>query len=346
MLMLALCKIRKAAACLRAIELGCGLAAALLLCALPATARAEPRKIVGPNACAECHKEETEVWKGTHHFSSFREMPRSKEARKIADKLKIKRIKSSSLCLNCHFTAKGGRKKAKPIAGISCESCHAPAKDWIKRHSEFSGKTEATETKEDAAARWQASEARGMIRPSALYKLAKNCFSCHVVPQEKLVNRGGHPAGSAFELVSWSQGEVRHNLWRTKGKSNTIASAERRRILFVIGLIAEVETAHRSVGIASKRQVYALKMAARADAARKKLAAAAKAVPQATELGEIVRLSHSAALKLDNGKALNAAADEIAREALIVLANYDGSSFSALDSMIPAPKDYKGTPVK
>ena len=81
-----------------------------------------------------------------------------------------------------------------------------------------------------------------MIRPSSLYRLAKNCYSCHVVPQEDLVNKGGHPAGSAFELVSWSQGEVRHNTWHSKGKENVPASAARKRMLYLVGLGVELET--------------------------------------------------------------------------------------------------------
>jgi len=129
-------------------------------------------KITGPNACAECHKEEAEVWKKTKHFSTFKNMPRSKKAREIADKLKIRRIKSESLCLTCHFTTQIERKKKKPITGISCESCHSAGKDWEKLHSGYSGKTEETESKADRAARWKKAEKLGMIRPASIYKLA------------------------------------------------------------------------------------------------------------------------------------------------------------------------------
>ena len=307
-------------------------------------ATADPRNIVGPNACAECHKEETEVWKTTHHSSTFRDMPRSKEARKIADKLQVKRIKSQSLCLGCHFTTQQKGKKRKPIAGISCESCHGAGEDWMKRHSEFSGKTEKTESKKEAQVRWKESESLGMIRPAAIYKLAKNCFGCHVVPREELVNKGGHPAGSAFELVSWSQGEIRHNLWYTKGKSNPVATDARRRILYLTGLIVELETSLRAVAVASKRATYAFEMAGRANAARKKLTRAAEALPSAPELAQIVQLGYSAGLKLDNKKALTAAADAIAREALALIGKYDGSTFAALDPMLPASDKYKGKP--
>ena len=81
-------------------------------------------KIVGPNACAECHKQEAEAWKGTHHFKTFREMPRNTQANEIAEKMGVRRIKSESLCLNCHFTVQEKDDKEEPVAGISCESCH------------------------------------------------------------------------------------------------------------------------------------------------------------------------------------------------------------------------------
>src|SRR5262245_66605439 len=96
-----------------------------------------------------------------------------------------------------------------------------------------------------------------MIRPSALYQLAKNCYGGQVVPQEDLVNKGGHTAGSAFELVSWSQGEVRHNTWHSKGKENVLANAARKRMLYVIGLGVELETGIRSVSRATVRSRYA-----------------------------------------------------------------------------------------
>ena len=170
------------------------------------------------------------------------------------------------------------------------------------------------------------------------YKLAKNCYSCHVVPREKLVNVGGHPAGSKFELYSWSQGEVRHNVWYSKGKGNSKASGDRRRLMYIVGLAVELETALRAVGIAKNEKAYAVRMAQRADAARKKLAAAAKALPSVPELSSIVRLGYSAGLKLNNNKALSAAANGIAA------GNHSGSELSWIDAMIPGPEKIKGTP--
>jgi hypothetical protein len=303
----------------------------------------DPAKIVGPNACAECHKQEAEAWKGTHHFKTFREMPRRKEANEIAEKMGVQRIRSESLCLTCHYTVQQKDSRRQPIAGISCESCHSAGEDWIKVHSQFSGKTEKTETKAEAEARWNLADSKGMIRPSSLYRLAKNCYSCHVVPLEDLVNRGGHPAGSAFELVSWSQGEVRHNTWHSKGKENVAASAARKRMLYLVGLGVELETGIRAVGRATVRRLYAFQMAKRVDRARKQLAAAAKAAPNVPEIAKMVEYAYSAGLKLNNERFLTAAADGVSKQLASITEKYDGSTMGGLDSLIPGPDKFKGT---
>jgi hypothetical protein len=300
-------------------------------------------KIVGPNACAECHKQEAEAWKGTHHFKTFREMPRNTQANEIAEKMGVRRIKSESLCLNCHFTVQQKDDKEEPVAGISCESCHGAGREWIKVHSGFSGKKEQTETKAEEEARWKLAESKGMIRTHSIYQLAKNCYGCHVVPEEDLVNKGGHRAGSDFELVSWSQGEVRHNTWYSKGKDNVPASAERKRMLYLVGLGVELETALRAVGKATARKPYAFEMAERADAARKQLAAAAKAAPNVPEIAKLVEFANSAGLKLNNEGSLTAAADGVSKLLVSITEKYDGSTMAGLDSMIPGPDKFKGT---
>ena len=300
-------------------------------------------KIVGPNACAECHKQEVEAWKGTHHFKTFREMPRNTDAKEIAEKMGVRRIKSESLCLNCHFTVQQKNNKEEPVAGISCESCHGAGKDWIKVHSGFSGKKEQTETKAEEEARWKLADSKGMIRPRSLYQLAKNCYGCHVVPQEDLVNKGGHRAGSDFELVSWSQGEVLHNTWYSKGKDNVPASAARKRMLYLVGLGVDLETALRAVGKATVRKPYAFEMAARADRARKQLAAAAKAAPNVPEIAKMVEFAYSAGLKLNNERSLTAAADGVSKLLASITEKYDGSTMAGLDGLIPGPDKFKGT---
>lgn len=303
----------------------------------------DPAKIVSPNACAECHKQEVEAWKGTRHFKTFREMPRKPEAKEIAEKMGLRRIKSESLCLNCHFTVQQKNNQEEAVSGISCESCHGAGQDWIKVHSGFSGKTAKTETKTEEDARWKLAESKGMIRRRSLYQLATNCYSCHVVPQENLVNKGGHKPGSSFELVSWSQGEVRHNTWYSQGKENVAADDARKRMLYLVGLGIELETGLRAIGKATVRREYAFAMAKRVDRARKQLAAAAKAAPNVPEIAKMVEFAHSAGLKLKNDRYLTVAADGVSKLLVSITEKYDGSTMAGLDSLIPGSDKFKGT---
>jgi hypothetical protein len=305
-------------------------------------AQADPNLIVGPNECAECHKKETSIWQNTHHFTTFKDLPQSDDARKIADNMGVKRLKAESLCTNCHFTMQADGGKEKAIAGNSCESCHGPAKEWYKVHSGFSGKKEGQETEAEIAARWEKAEAAGMIRPKMTYTLAKNCFSCHLVPNEELVNVGGHTPGSAFELVSWSQGEVRHNTWYNKGKANPEASIERKRMLFLVGRIVELETALIGVSKATEKKDYALKMAKRANNAGKVIASLAKLLPEAPELLEIQEIAGGAKLKLNNEAQLVEAAGKISVLGLQFADKYDGTQFGAVDKYIPKSDKFKG----
>ena len=310
--------------------------------AASANAASNPEKTLGPNACGECHKKEVEAWKDTHHYKTFREMPRNTKANVIAEKMGVRRIKTESLCLGCHFTVQKKDAKVEPVAGISCESCHSAGKEWIKVHSGYSGKKADTESKAEAEARWKRSQSLGMIRPRQIYHLAKNCLSCHVVPNEDLVNKGGHRAGSDFDLVAWSQGEVRHNTWHSKGKDNAPASAARKRMLYLVGLGVELETSLRAVAKATSRKPYAFLMAERADRARRQLAAASKAAPNVPEITKLVELGHAAGLSLNNESSLTAAADEVSKLLVSIVETYDGTTLASLDTLIPGANRYKG----
>lgn len=310
--------------------------------ATPSFARApDSQEVVGAGECAECHKQETEIWKATHHYKTFSRLPRKKLASKIAKAMGFKRIKSGSICLTCHFTSKVANDKVKPIAGISCESCHGPAKKWVKRHSEYSGKKKATETPAQAKKRWADAEAAGMIRPRLTYALTKNCYSCHVVPEEKLVNQGGHPAGSPFEVVSWSQGEVRHNTWHNNAKENRQASAERQRMLYAMGTAAELEAALLAMAKATTEARYAVTMAKRAEIARLRMRRLARAT-RIPELIQIADAANGARLTPNNEKALTAAANKVAEIARKFSAKHNGSELAAIDRYIPGAKKYRG----
>ena len=312
----------------------------------PASARElklDPAQVAGPDACGECHKSSVKLWKKTRHAIAFKELPRKKEAKKIAKNLGIRRIKAESDCLSCHFTSAQVKGKVKPIAGITCESCHGAGKSWIKEHSDYGGKgvTMENETPAHKKERFAKSEAAGMIRPMRLYKVAANCYGCHTVPNEKLVNVGGHSSGSKFDLVAWSQGEVRHNVWYSK--PNGEASAARKRMMYIVGKALDLEFALRGVAKATQKAAYAVSMAKRAAAARKAMNKIAGAV-KTPEIEAIVAAAGAVKLKLNNAANLTAAADKISTAAEKFSDAHDGSKFAAVDALVPGADKYKGRP--
>lgn len=303
--------------------------------------RLDPSLVKGPDQCGECHKETVNAWKESHHSTTFKDMPRSEEAREIANKMGIKRIKSESACLTCHFTMAEEETAVTPISGISCESCHGAGANYIDVHSDFGGKDVKAENEDPAhkVKRFADSEAAGMIRPNNLYDLAANCYGCHTVPNEKLVNVGGHTAGSKFELVRWTQGEVRHNVWYSD--DNKEASLERRRMLYIVGKMLDYEYALRGVAKATEGAEYAKAMAKRAQRALAFLKKIDETVDD-TQLSGIIAAGATAKLKLNNEANLIAAADKVSALAKTFASNDRGSELGGVDALLPAPEKYKG----
>lgn len=298
----------------------------------------DPAKVVGSQKCAECHKFEAEAWKTTPHFATFDAMHRSPAGQKIAAALGIKRIKGESLCLTCHYTvqAKGGA--AEPISGVSCESCHGAAQDWLNIHNDKKIPREERRTKSAAA---------GMIRPEDLYAVAANCYQCHLVPNEKLVNAGGHTAGSAgFELVSWSQGMVRHNFLTpdgNEGKVNKEDDAARKRMMFATGAVLDLEYSLRGVASATEKATYGITMAQRTAGLKKKLDQIQKAAPT-DEMAQILAVANGVALKLNNKAPLEEAADKVAELGKKFGQNETGDKLAGLDPLLPKSEQYRGKP--
>lgn len=292
--------------------------------------RIDPTKVLGPENCAECHAPMVEAWKQTHHYSTFNTTHRTPEAREIGSKMGVRRMKNESLCVKCHYTSKGASGEEEAIAGISCESCHSAGADWNKVHNN-----------KDDPDHLAKAEKLGMIRPSNHYAVAANCFSCHTVPEEKLVNVGGHTAGSAFELVSWSQGEVRHNMQQSAGKSNPEAPIERKRMLYIVGRALDLEYGLRGLAKATEAGKYADSMKARIENATAKM----KEIAEAASLPEAKAIADAAnglELKPGNAANLSKAADQIAAIAEKFSGSNDGSKLGAVDKLIPGPDQYKG----
>jgi len=304
----------------------------------------DPAKVVGPERCGECHKSELAAWQQTHHAKTFLEMHRKPEAAEIVKKLGGKRIKQNEHCLTCHYTQ--GLKEGEPTAlwGVTCESCHGQAKEWIDVHNDYGGKgvTRETETADHKKARLEKTAGAGMIRPADTYHAAANCYSCHTVPDEELVDKGGHKARSDFDLVSWSQGEVRHNYFYSSDKKNREASAAHKRVLYVTGKGLDLEYSLRAGAKATAAGPFLDNATKSVAAALSKLKEIQSAQP-IPEVAEMITAASSVAVKPGNAAGLNKAAAGVAEANQKFGKSNDGSKLNAIDKLVPPLSTYKGT---
>ena len=304
-------------------------------------------KVQGAEACGECHTPDMEAWKqSTHQATNWRMIHRSDRAQDILKALEIKGgMRRNDLCFNCHYTARVVDAKRKIVSGVACESCHGAAADWINVHNDYgANKTKETETPEHRAMRLKACDASGMLRPANVYLIARNCYSCHSVPNEKLVNVGGHPAGSDFELVSWSQGEVRHNYQYSSDQKNREASVERKRVLYVVGAMTDFEYSLRGCAKITTKGAYRSAMLRRKNRAVERIDEILNRVslPAIQSLMSSLERNDKGSVKI-NRSLLNELPDQLAALSEQFVNTHDGSNLGPLDAIIPGPDKYHGT---
>ncbi|MEK6237804.1 MAG: hypothetical protein N2C14_24095, partial [Planctomycetales bacterium] len=120
----------------------------------------------------------------------------------------------------------------------------------------------------------------GQLRGKDLYQLAKNCFRCHAVSNERLINNTAHKTGDSqnFEFAAWNLGEVRHNfhtdqtfnanvptLWATnpdgsRKQDKDPALRNRIRMMYFCGKLAELNVSLRNRALATTNGRYAKAM--------------------------------------------------------------------------------------
>lgn len=303
--------------------------------------RCDPTKVMTAEACAKCHLAEVQTWKQTPHHMTFEELSRRPEAKAICDKLGLRSVKRSDVCINCHFTTQQVGTKLKPVSGISCESCHGASRDWLTVHNDYGGGTQETETPAHAMQRLAQSSELGMRNTRNLYEIASSCLNCHTVPNESLVNVGGHNAGSVdFELVRWSQGRVRHNFLRTNGTTNATSSAERLRVMYVVGMLADLEYSTRATAAATAKSTFGKTVAQRAARIAVRLYEAQQQI-QDPDVQQALTAFATAELRINNAEQLTKIADEIQNAGRNFSDRNDGSRLAAIDSLLPDPSEYK-----
>lgn len=303
----------------------------------------DPAQVLGATGCAKCHDAEIKQWQGTPHFATFETLHRKPEAKQIVKKLGLSSVKRNELCVRCHYTEQLVRERVRVVAGVSCESCHGAGKDWVPLHNDYGGPnvTKEQESPEHAQQRIDASIAAGMNNPSNLYLIARQCLACHTTPDERLVNEGGHPAGSQeFELVAWSQGMVRHNFLRTGNGTNAASTPEQLRVMFVVGMLADLEASFRATSRASVKDTFGIASAQRAARLKRRLYEISQRIDN-EHLDRALDAALAVPLKLGQSERLLTAAAEIGAATKEFAATADGSRMAALDELLPNPSQYK-----
>jgi len=327
-----------------------GVAAWFLLAAVPAHAqdeaalrfpdspflRIDPEKIMTAERCGECHKLEYAAWSESRHATQFSDLHQTEQAQGILDRMGYRLAKRESLCLRCHYTTVIQRNQPRAQSGVSCESCHGAGRDWITVHNDYAGAEHDTESADHRSERITRAIDAGMLRPSGdLYSVAANCFECHTVPDERLINEGGHPSGSAFELVAWSD-SIRHNFvtaqW-SSDQSNHVQTPERRRLMFVVGKILDYEYGLRGLAMASEPSPFSKAMERRAKLAFRSLRTVFEAA-SIPELGEILEIGNAVALAPGNRDGLLATAGQFEGLVRRMTESFDASAMTALDPLI------------
>ncbi len=236
----------------------------VLLLLLPAVAAGggpdvDPARVRGAESCRECHASEYSAWTHTRHFRTHRRIE-SPSGRRY-----IRALGSTDLCQTCHSTPHTQEAAFTEPVGVSCESCHGASggeNGWFTIHADYggSGLSHDQETAEHRTARLAACDAAGMFRPQNSYGLALRCYTCHIVGDESLLEAGHRGGHRRFELLSWIQGEVRHNFHvdpnhnaespSLLARRDGIDARRHRRVLWIAGRLAELETCLRRLAAA------------------------------------------------------------------------------------------------
>ncbi len=238
----------------------------------------------GLKTCQDCHRDEYKVWEGTKHFSSYRNVHKAKDAKKIAVAVGGKKnMKRNKDCVVCHYSSERKSAEAKPKikTGPSCESCHGASSNWEPIHFDYGGKNvkREAETADHKSKRIADSKHAGLAWASMPYDLAVNCMKCHGLARPEISGEAfatmlgaGHPINQSFEIVLFSQGKMSH--WLQKRSAAQLAR------LFVAGQAAKLVSATDASASAGADQQYKAAQMKRAEDAK----AALKSVPQASAL--------------------------------------------------------------
>ena len=339
-------------------------AAGLYRRAVAAEADRQPR-VMGYQQCVDCHELSVEAWKRSAHSQrSLEIMTSNLRASRYAQRLGIdaESLLTDSSCIECH----GAQKQAehglsRNTVSVSCESCHGPAGSSDQTMGWYGLHCGAEDLPEDMGTDLDTYLKNcGMARTDDLYLLAVRCFECHSVSNEEVV-RAGHVAGThEFELVSWFAGEVRHNfapysiecedeeknaatsnLWLDRHQG--LKPTSRQRLMFVMGVMADLDVNLRNRALASEEGTFATAAAGRSAAALLRLRQIADKLNDEEFLATVDDLETVRPLLFlppqpNHRPELLAAAERVAQAAEGFLEKYTGCDLEAVEPLIASER--------
>ena len=312
--------------------------------------------------CKKCHPSEVSSWMKTTHFQSadLRLFTTDANTLKYAAALGIAKdeLTSTAVCASCHGTQAIRDGQTVLLGGVSCEKCHGASgghDGWLNRHQSYDDSQVIPRTAETEAhrqARVDDCQRSGMIRSENLYALAKVCYSCHLVNNEKLIT-AGHKLAGAFDFVSWSEGEVRHNFFMNRNENAAAptlwqettgnSAINRRRLKLVAGTLAQLEMGLRCRAETSN-PVLIPQIGGMIASANGKMIQI-NVVSQIDEVGDAINVVTPLMATLfvsspQDKERYTAAAERITEIANRFLTNHDGQNLSGLDAMLQVVKPH------
>lgn len=124
--------------------------------------------LVKENMCIACHGakvgDQAGIWAKSPHANAFKALG-TDAAKEVAKKAGVDNPQTSGKCLKCHSTAYGFTEakitEEVPVeAGVTCQTCHGPGKDYKMKHNKDLATAKAT---------------LGLIVPTA----ENTCLRCH-----------------------------------------------------------------------------------------------------------------------------------------------------------------------
>jgi hypothetical protein len=173
-------------------------------------------KLVGPNDCMSCHDHDaaSASLKKHPHWRSL-DVFEGKKAKEFLTKLGIK-DPYSDFCTGCHATVVDG----SPDFGVSCESCHGGASDYLKPHQKKGSYDQALSL--------------GMLKTKDIGVRVKNCIGCHIVTKKQILEVG-HPNGGSFDIVEGCK-KVQH--WQETASADQILAAWKSGVAAAGGVVS------------------------------------------------------------------------------------------------------------